>query len=90
MIVITATNIPPRLRGKLSVWCAQVNPNTFVARLPSDAREVLWQAICHHAEGGDVAMVFEEGDELVVLQQGDPERVLVERHGVLLSHRLPY
>lgn len=90
MIVITATNIPDRLRGKLSVWCAQVNPNTFVARLPSEARALLWGAICHHALDGDVTMVFEEGNELIVRQQGEPDRVLVERHGVLLSHRLPY
>ena len=90
MIVITATNIPDRLRGKLSVWCAQVNPNTFVARLPSDARSLLWEAICHHALDGDVTMVFEEGNQLVVLQQGGADRVILDRHGVLLSHRLSY
>lgn len=88
MIVITATNIPDRLRGKLSVWCQQVNANTFVSLLPPEARDTLWRAIEAHGELGDVTMVYDESGELHVRHFGDPARILIARHGFPLSHRL--
>lgn len=89
MIVITATNIPDRLRGKLSIWCAQVNANTFVSLLPSEARETLWEAIQEHGGDGDVTLIYEGPEGLQARHYGTPTRVLLDAHGIPLSHRRP-
>jgi CRISPR-associated protein Cas2 len=58
MFVIVLTNAPPRLRGRLSLWCAEVRAGVYVGVFGRRVRERLWEEVRLMIEDGDAVMVW--------------------------------
>lgn len=56
MMVIVAENAPPRLRGRLSLWLAEVRAGVYVGNYSRRTRERIW---------GEVILMIEEGSALI-------------------------
>ena len=63
MIVVSLTNCPPRLRGDLTRWLAELNTGVYVGNVSARVRDELWQRICDHVHEGRATMVFSAQNE---------------------------
>src|SRR5713101_2984433 len=45
MMVIVTENAPPRLRGRLSVWLAEVRAGVYVGTYSARTRERIWEEV---------------------------------------------
>ena len=58
MFVIALTNAPPRLRGRLSLWCAEVRAGVYVGVYGRRVRERIWEEVRLMIEDGDAVIVW--------------------------------
>lgn len=86
MMVIVVENAPPRLRGRLSLWLAEVRAGVYVGSYGRRTRERIWQ---------EVTVMIEEGSALIAwsahtdsgfdfLAVGPNRRVAVDFDGLTL------
>jgi len=45
MLVISVTNAPPRLRGRLAVWLLEVRAGVYVGNYSRRVREMIWDQV---------------------------------------------
>lgn len=57
MLVIVVNNVPPALRGRLSLWLLEVRAGVYVGRLTKRSRESLWRTVVENLGAGDAVMV---------------------------------
>ena len=58
MLVIVLNNAPPRLRGRLAAWLLEIRAGVFVGDYSARTREMIWDQVEAHLEGGDAVMVW--------------------------------
>lgn len=91
MIVVVTENIPPRLRGRLSLWMVEVRAGVYVGDYSVRVREYLWEQIEEACEGGNVVMIWsaptESGFDLAII--GDNQRMPIDYDGLRLVSFTP-
>jgi CRISPR-associated protein Cas2 len=58
MLVIVVENAPPRLRGRLSLWCAEVRAGVYVGAYGRRVREQIWEEVKVMIGGGNAVMAW--------------------------------
>ncbi len=89
MIVVVTENAPARLRGRLSLWLAEVRAGTFVGAYGKRQRERIWQDVTAMIGKGSAVMAWsttatESGFDFLVT--GDDRRTPVRVDGFALVH----
>lgn len=58
MIVVVLENAPPRLRGRLSLWLAEIRAGVYVGVYSARTRERIWDEILGLLEEGSAVMAW--------------------------------
>lgn len=91
MLVIVVENVPPRLRGRLSVYLIQIRAGVYIGDVSARTREMLWEWIEVGLEEGNAVMAWstntESGYDFKTL--GPNRREPVEFDGLKLVKFLP-
>jgi len=58
MMVIVVENAPPRLRGRLSLWLAEIRAGTYVGVYSARVRERIWKETCAMIGEGSACLVW--------------------------------
>ena len=58
MLVIVVENAPPRLRGRLSLWLAEVRAGVYVGVYSARVRERIWEEVRQLIEGGNAVIAW--------------------------------
>ena len=58
MMVIVVENGPPRLRGRLSLWLAELRAGVYVGVYSRRTRERIWGEVAQLLEGGSAVMAW--------------------------------
>lgn len=91
MLVIVVENVPPRLRGRLNVYCIEVRTGVYIGDVTKRVREMLWEQVCSYCKDGNAVMVWstntESGYDFVTV--GPNRRIPVEMDGLKLVSFLP-
>ncbi len=58
MLVIVTENAPPRLRGRLSLWLAEIRAGVYVGVYSHRTRERIWGEVESMIEGGSAVMAW--------------------------------
>ena len=86
MLVIVLENVPPRLRGRLSIYLLEVRAGVYVGDVSAKVRELLWSYVEKGIGPGNGVMAWstnnESGFDLRTI--GPNRRVPVEWDGLKL------
>jgi CRISPR-associated protein Cas2 len=58
MLVIVLENAPPRLRGRLALWLAEVRAGVYVGVYTARTRERIWEEILKLLDDGSAVMAW--------------------------------
>lgn len=58
MMVIVVENAPPRLRGRLSLWLAEVRAGVYVGAYTARTRERIWNEVLQLLEDGSAVLAW--------------------------------
>lgn len=58
MMVIVVENAPPRLRGRLSLWLAEIRAGVYVGVYSHRTRERIWLEVLQLIEDGSAAIAW--------------------------------
>lgn len=58
MMVIVVENAPPRLRGRLSLWLAELRAGVYVGVYAARTRERIWSEVLALLEDGSAVMAW--------------------------------
>jgi CRISPR-associated protein Cas2 len=58
MMVIVVDNAPPRLRGRLSLWLAEIRAGVYVGVYSTRTRERIWYEVQEMIEGGSAVIAW--------------------------------
>jgi CRISPR-associated protein Cas2 len=58
MMVIAVENAPPRLRGRLSLWLAEVRAGVYVGVYSKRVRERIWGEVVEMIDAGNAVIVW--------------------------------
>lgn len=58
MMVIVVENAPPRLRGRLSLWLAEIRAGVYVGVYSARTRERIWGEVLELLGGGSAAIAW--------------------------------
>ena len=58
MMVIVVENAPPRLRGRLALWLAEIRAGVYVGVYSAKTRERIWRETKLMIEGGSACMAW--------------------------------
>lgn len=58
MMVIVVENVPPRLRGRLSLWLAEVRAGVYVGVYSARTRERIWQETVDLVGDGSACIIW--------------------------------
>jgi CRISPR-associated protein Cas2 len=58
MMVIVVENAPPRLRGRLALWLAEIRAGTYVGVYSARVRERIWQETISLIGDGSACIVW--------------------------------
>lgn len=58
MMVIVVENAPPRLRGRLALWLAEIRAGVYVGVYSAKTRERIWGETKLMIEGGSACMAW--------------------------------
>lgn len=58
MMVIVVENAPPRLRGRLSLWLAEIRAGVYVGSYSTRTRERIWSEVTELIEDGSAVMAW--------------------------------
>lgn len=86
MLVVVTEAVPPRLRGRLSVWLLEIRAGVYVGDVSKRVREMIWEQISALAEDGNVAMAWASNHESGFEFQtyGNNRRIPVDHDGLRL------
>ena len=63
MITVVTEAVPPRLRGRLSVWLLEVRAGVYVGNVSRRIREMIWFQVTELADDGNVVMAWSTNNE---------------------------
>ncbi|HAJ48720.1 MAG TPA: type I-E CRISPR-associated endoribonuclease Cas2, partial [Alphaproteobacteria bacterium] len=63
MLVIVVENGPPRLRGRLAVWCLEVRAGVYVGDYSARVRDMIWTAVTSHLDDGNAVLAWAANTE---------------------------
>jgi CRISPR-associated protein Cas2 len=58
MMVIVVENAPPRLRGRLALWLAEIRAGVYVGDYTSKTRERIWRETSDMIEDGSACIAW--------------------------------
>ena len=88
MIVICLTDCPPKLRGDLTKWLAEINTGVYVGNLSARVREELWERICKNLKDGRATMVYSApGEQKMAFRVYHSPWEPVDLEGITLMRR---
>ena len=58
MLVIVVENAPPRLRGRLALWLAEVRAGVYVGVYSRRTRERIWTEVCALIGDGNAVIAW--------------------------------
>lgn len=58
MMVIVVENAPPRLRGRLALWLAEVRAGVYVGVYSARTRERIWEEVALMLDGGSAVIAW--------------------------------
>lgn len=58
MMVIVVENAPPRLRGRLSLWLAEIRAGVYVGVYSRRVRERIWTEVLQLLDDGSAAIAW--------------------------------
>ncbi len=58
MLVVVLENAPPRLRGRLSLWLAELRAGVYVGVYSARTRERIWDEVLQLLGDGSVVMAW--------------------------------
>lgn len=58
MLVIVVENAPPRLRGRLALWLAEIRAGVYVGVYSARTRERIWEEVLSLLEDGSAAIAW--------------------------------
>ena len=58
MMVIVVENVPPRLRGRLALWLAEIRAGVYVGDYSTRTRERIWNEVRQMIADGSAAMAW--------------------------------
>lgn len=58
MMVIVVENVPPRLRGRLSLWLAEIRAGVYVGDYSAKTRERIWGEVRQMLGDGSAAIAW--------------------------------
>ena len=58
MMVIVVESVPPRLRGRLSLWLAEIRAGVYAGDYSPKTRERIWGEVRQMIGGGSAAMAW--------------------------------
>ena len=58
MMVIVVENAPPRLRGRLALWLAEIRAGVYVGAYSARTRERIWNETKLMIEGGSACLAW--------------------------------
>ncbi len=59
MLVIVVENAPPRLRGRLSLWLAEIRAGVYVGSYSRRTRERIWEETCALIGAGSAVIAWQ-------------------------------
>ena len=88
MTIIVLTNCPPKLRGDMTKWMAEINTGVYVGKLSARVREELWKRICENIKTGQATMVFpSDGEQHIDFRVHNTTWEVVDFDGIKLMRR---
>lgn len=63
MVVMILERVPKSLRGELSRWMLECQPNVFVGNLSARVRDKLWGLACSRLKGGAGTLICKANNE---------------------------
>lgn len=88
MTIIVLTNCPPKLRGDMTKWMAEINTGVYVGKLSARVRDELWKRICENIKVGQATMVFPaEGEQHMDFRVHNTTWEVVDFDGIKLMRR---
>ncbi len=57
-MVIVVENAPARLRGRLTLWLAEIRAGVYVGNYSAKTRERIWSEVAEILEGGSAAIAW--------------------------------
>ena len=58
MLVIVVENAPPRLRGRLSLWLAEIRAGVYVGTYSARTRERIWREVVELVGDGSAVIAW--------------------------------
>jgi CRISPR-associated protein Cas2 len=58
MMVIVVENAPPRLRGRLALWLAEIRAGVYVGAYTTRTRERIWNETCYLIGDGSACIAW--------------------------------
>ncbi len=86
MMVIVVENIPPRLRGRLGVWCVEIRAGVYVGDYSIRVRQRIWNMIVREVGEGNAVMAWNAPNDagFDFCTTGKNRRIPVELDGLKL------
>lgn len=92
MMVIVVENAPPRLRGRLSLWLAEIRAGIYIGQYSRKIRERIWQETQALIETGSAVLAWsaptESGFSFECI--GENRRQAIEFDGLTLVQFAPH
>jgi CRISPR-associated protein Cas2 len=57
-IAVVTENVPPRLRGRLSLWLLEIRAGVYIGDVSRRTREMIWQQLVEGVETGNAVMAW--------------------------------
>lgn len=86
MMVVVVSNVPPRLRGRLSAWLVEIRAGVYVGDYSVRTRDMIWQQVLAGMEEGDAVLVWKASTDqgYDFLTAGKNRRMPVDFDGLKL------
>lgn len=91
MLVIVVENVPPSLRGFLSLWLLEVRAGVYLGNYSKKVRDYIWQQVQLHISSGNVVIAWQAANEAGFDFEtlGENRRIPINMDGVKLISFLP-
>ena len=91
MLVVVIENAPPRLRGRLSLWLAELRAGVYVGNYSSRTRARIWEEVIALLGDGSAVMAWSASTDsgFAFETAGPNRRVSTELDGITLVRFLP-
>jgi CRISPR-associated protein Cas2 len=86
MLVIEVESVPPRLRGRLSVFLLEVRTGLYIGNVSKRVRDMLWQQVRSFIGNGNAVMAWNTNNEsgFDIVTHGKNRRIPVDFDGYKL------